>query len=422
MNIFKQLNKYNNANWAFADQALVSGVNFATGLLLARLLGINEFGVFTLIWMGVLFVSSIQMAMISSPMISIGPKQLKREKEAYYNAVIMQQVVFSIVSSVLLYVIVIFSDYFKPDWAIVKLALPLALACFFYQNQDFIRRYFFSQQRALDAFINDSVSYLGQLVVLFVLLFFYEIELEQVLWVIMITSAIAVIIGLYKINLMVFDQVVFNNTMRRHWEYSKWSTLSALLQWFSGNLVFILTGIILGPISVGVLKATQNIMAFSHVLFQAMENFVPVKASQIYINEGRERLNTYKNKVVGVGGVATLLFISLIAIFADDLLLLVYGEEYTAYSFVLQWFSVIYFFMFLGFPYRAALRAIEDTKAIFKSQVFASLFVIAFGYTIIQAYELQGALVTLLIVYVVVTFSLHHDFSKNQGKDFATNE
>jgi len=35
---------------------------------------------------------------------------------------------------------------------------------------------------------------------------------------------------------------------------------------------------------------------------------------------------------------------------------------------------------------------------------------------------LPGALATLLIVYVVVTISLHNDFSKNKLKAISTNE
>ena len=44
------LARYSHVNWALADQTMVSGVNFLTGILLARHLGIEEFGRFTLAW------------------------------------------------------------------------------------------------------------------------------------------------------------------------------------------------------------------------------------------------------------------------------------------------------------------------------------------------------------------------------------
>jgi hypothetical protein len=40
------LKRYRHVNWALADQAMLSGVNFLTVVLLARALGIEEFGRF----------------------------------------------------------------------------------------------------------------------------------------------------------------------------------------------------------------------------------------------------------------------------------------------------------------------------------------------------------------------------------------
>ena len=53
-------------NWAVTDQALVSGANFATGVLLARSLGLEEFGRFTLLWMGLQLLNQIPFALVSA--------------------------------------------------------------------------------------------------------------------------------------------------------------------------------------------------------------------------------------------------------------------------------------------------------------------------------------------------------------------
>src|SRR3954469_24362439 len=77
--------------WALADQALISGMNFGTSVLLARTLGLEQFGVFSLGWLAVLFVNSLQMSLVISPMISIGPKLEDEEAPRYYAAVGVQQ-------------------------------------------------------------------------------------------------------------------------------------------------------------------------------------------------------------------------------------------------------------------------------------------------------------------------------------------
>lgn len=202
---------------------------------------------------------------------------------------------------------------------------------------------------------------------------------------------------------------------KRHWSFSKWFTLSELLQWASGHLVIIFTGSILGASSVGIMKAAQNIMAISHILFQAMENFVPARASNIFSKSGILALRAYKNKIVMVGGVATASLACVVFIFAEKILDVVYGQEFSVHAYVLQWFSLIYIFMFLGFPLRAALRAIENTKAIFFSKVLAAFVVVAFCYPAIQKFGLTGSLVSLLMVNVVAFVFLQFYFSKSMN-------
>src|ERR1035441_1529748 len=75
------------------DQAIVSGTNFFTSVMLARFMGLREFGIFALAWMSVLFVNSLQSALIVAPMMSIGPKQEEKDRPSYFGAVVFQELV-----------------------------------------------------------------------------------------------------------------------------------------------------------------------------------------------------------------------------------------------------------------------------------------------------------------------------------------
>jgi len=155
--------RYSQVNWALADQAMVSGVNFLTGILLARYLGLAEYGRFTLVWMAVLFFNSLQQAAILSPMMSIGPKRDKNQEARYYGAVFLQQVIWTGASAAFMFAGARGCRILRPDWDVQGLAFPLVAALVAYQFQDFLRRYFFVRNRASVAFLNDCISYLGQL-------------------------------------------------------------------------------------------------------------------------------------------------------------------------------------------------------------------------------------------------------------------
>src|ERR1700720_637104 len=78
-------------NFAVFDQVLASGSNFLTGILLARAFGLFEYGRFTLAWMFVEFIGSLQAAAIIQPMLNIGSKQSEADRDLYYDAVLAQQ-------------------------------------------------------------------------------------------------------------------------------------------------------------------------------------------------------------------------------------------------------------------------------------------------------------------------------------------
>ena len=134
--------------WALADQALVSGANFLTFVVLARALGVSGFGVFTLSWAVVLLANTLQMALIISPMMSIGPKQDSGSRFRYFGAVTAQEVSFVLFSFCLILAGLKALAFFRPLWGAETLALPLATATATYLAQDYCRRYFFTIGRS----------------------------------------------------------------------------------------------------------------------------------------------------------------------------------------------------------------------------------------------------------------------------------
>lgn len=414
------LKKYSHVNWALADQAMVSGVNFLTGILFARFLGLEEYGRFTLAWMAVLFFNSFQQAGIIAPMMSIGPKQEPDNEAVYYGAVFIHQIIWSIACFFLLWLGVWLSGFLKPEWRIQDLALPLAASLLAWQLQDFLRRYYFVRGLGGLAFLNDAVSYLGQLILLIVLFRLMILNTALVLWLIAGTSTLAVVAGLFKIGRITSPSGKFSEITRNHWRFSKWMMASALMQWFSGNFFFVAAGSVLGPVAVGGIKAAQNIIGVTHILFQAMENFAPSGAARAVAAGGISSLTEYLRKLT-VLGISATGGIALIAwCFPYFFLTFLYGTEYGEYAVVLRWFCVIYSFGFLSMPLSAGLRAVEKTRPLFSAVFYAGLFSMVTAYPLVEWLGLHGPMLGLLItrVSMAATFfvSLRSYVSSSQNQ------
>src|SRR5271154_5499504 len=80
--------------FALTDQAIVSGSNFLTTMILARGLSLAEFGKYSLLWMVILFGANIQMASIIAPMMSIGPIQKRISESSYLGSIFSFQIAF----------------------------------------------------------------------------------------------------------------------------------------------------------------------------------------------------------------------------------------------------------------------------------------------------------------------------------------
>jgi O-antigen/teichoic acid export membrane protein len=396
--------------WALTDQAVVSATNFLTNVMLARFMGLREFGIFALAWMSVLFVNSLQNALIVAPMMSIGPKQEEKDRAFYFGAVVFQEALLVSFCFVLVFVSLKVSSNFFRHADLRHLALPLAVSAFAYQGQDFIRRYFFATRQSRCAFVDDALSYLPQLPILFLLHGAGYLNSAVALWVMAGTSLLGMVAGWFWVEPLEFNWPWINAVSRRHWKISRWLGASSLLQWTSGNLFVIAAPVYYGAAAAGVLKASQNLMGATHVWFQGLDNVVPAETARRLREGGVRSMLAYTRSILLKWGSLTLLFAIVMAIAPGFWLGLIYGPQMIQYGYVLRLFALIYVFIFVGGPLRAGLQALEFTVPIFWSYLAMTAFAFAFAVPMAKWLGLNGTMLGLLGTQIlfqgIVAFAL----------------
>lgn len=385
------LTRYSHINWALGDQAIVSAVNFLTGIFLARFLGLGEFGRYTLAWMAVLFLNSIQHAMINAPMMSIGPQHSDSEAPGYFGAVVVQQICCAGLTFIVLLFGVRASGVFFPEWGVEELALPLACAGLAFQVQDFLRRYFFTRKKAVTAFVNDAVAYLGRLAGLAWLFWWYRSnDIADALWIIAASFAIAIAFGVPSLRDIAWGTRHWVATAKRNWRVARWLVASAVLTWGTGNFFLIAAASLIGAPAVGGYRAAQNIIGITHVMFLGLENAVPPQASRHFFAGGYRALVTYLRKIAWLGGGLTLGAALVIAAAPGFWLNLVFGADFVSYAGVLRWLALCNPIIFFTFLSRVALRTMEETKPIFLAQLLATSFSIVTAFSAVGYFGLYG--------------------------------
>ena len=406
---FKLSDLLHRGNLAYVDQALVSGVNFLTAIVLARALGLQEFGRFSLIWMVVQFLNTLQSSLVIVPMMSIGPLQTETDRAAYDGAILVQQGLLSLVlvgglwllgglASMLggsAFGVWLPQGMLEPLNAILWPLLAVVLGC---QWQECLRRLFFSREHPGKALLNDVVSYLGQFAVLLSLLAaaglpgIPPLTMITVLWVIAGSSGVAVAVGLLMLGPIQIDLTTIRSVCARHWRFSRWLLASGMLQWLSASYLILTAGWVLGAAAVGAIKAAQSLIGLTHVLFNGLSNIVPIRLGQALTRQGFDAMEHTLWRISLTGGSITAALMIPAMFFAEPLLALVYGADYGEFGWVLRVFVAVYLLMFLIQQMSFGLRALECTRPIFIGYLLTALVSVLFAGALVERGGIAGVM------------------------------
>jgi len=405
------INKFKSSGVVLLDQAVVSGGNFLLGIILARTLGLEQYGVYALLWMYLLFGLSISQAFVIKPMLSLGPKKGKTKQQVYLKNIHtiqwMVAMFFAIVTFLCLCMAPLFS--IKPFSTNLFFILPILMML--YLLYDFYRKYFFVVNQLQKPLILDSILQGVSLISIFIAAYNDYLSLELTLFILLASYGLCCTIAFIMVYTMSFNKRQLKSYAIEHFIYAKWLIGTSLLQWLSGNLFIIAGGAVLGTVAVGAVRMVQNVIGLTHVLFLAMENIVPVRAAQHYKEGGATQLRWYLKKITVNSGVLVGLILIGLSLFAPFILKLLYGAEQMEYSYILIGYCLVYFLVYLGHPSRFALRTIELTKPIFVAYVISAAFSLLAAYPMLQwcgMYGLLGGLfITQLITQIVYLVYLH---------------
>ncbi len=390
--------KFRTGGIVLSDQAVVSGSNFLLGVLLTRELGLEGFGTYSLLWMGVLFALSFSQAFIVQPMLSLGPKQDLNE---YLPRVLSMQLLVSLMAGILAVITLNVANWFNllPEVGAYLFWFPVLIACYLFY--DFCRKYFFLTRQAEWALIIDSFYVLLLFALLIWKIWTAELTIAWTINALVIAQTGAIALAIWKLPRPSLKWKGFRLVSIQHYHFSKWLMGTALLQWFSGNYFLLAAAALLGASALGALRMVQNVVGLLHVLFLAMENIIPIQAASTYHEGGMDQLRKYLWKISLQTGAVTFLILLGLMLASKSILFFLYGEVTVGYSFVLIGMAIVYALVFIGHPLRFALRTLENTRPIFWAYLLSAAFTILAAYPLVGRLGLTGVLIGLFLTQLI---------------------
>jgi O-antigen/teichoic acid export membrane protein len=385
------------SQWVIADQALVSGTNFLTGVVLARFLGVENYGKFVILYAVLLYANIIQSALILAPMLSIVPQiNSTTERTKYFNGVLTFQLIFSFFTSIILFIVAYIISLCFSILYLQQSIFAISCSVFAFQLQDWLRRYFFINFKSKNVFFNDCISYGGQVFLLYVFNGLGRLNLAITFWIIFITSTVAFAIGIpfkdFSLSL-----TSARLTFVKSWKFGRNLLFSGQLNWARTQGILLLGGTALGTTAVGGIRAAQNIVGPLNIIFQGMENIIPIKASRQYYQRKLPGLINYLKKTSMVGGMLIALICISILIFSKQLIVFAYGQEYAAYAPLIICQSIIALMGYFTIQIFYFLRTIDNTQEIVWNTFLAFLMTFIFAVIFWNRFAELGIMLALII-------------------------
>ncbi|MDG6998599.1 MAG: hypothetical protein JRN15_05740 [Nitrososphaerota archaeon] len=324
--------------WLLADQLLVSGFNFLTTVVVGRALGIHAFGVFSILYIILLYLNAIQLSLIVSPMMTLAPQIDEPSKRAaYLRGMATCQYCFSaVVCCVALLLplaqkLNLIRSSIETD---AMCAFGLAILCF--QVQDWLRRFWYVAEDGRSVFFNDIISYMGQLAALIFLWRRSALTVESGFYVIALTSLAAFVAGARKEDVWGHLREALLSA-RRSWAIGKSLVVASQFQWLGSQGILLIVAAIVSVNAASGMRAAITLVGPVNILYQLLDNVVPVRAAKAFRTGGRTQLRAYLQRasLILAGLVAVPLL--LIAAVARTAITLAFGRSFTPYAHLVLW-------------------------------------------------------------------------------------
>jgi O-antigen/teichoic acid export membrane protein len=380
------------------DQAVVSGTSFLSNILIARSLGITDYGLFSVVVLVQVFLLSVQQSVSSGIYQVLLPRFKGSMQKFYTNGLFYLQLMFFMLLSVL------GAALYSARLSLVEqhhtIFFPSLVAGILFLMQDFLRKILVTQQQPGKALVTDIITNGLQLVLLLFFSFKGTLTLPGALWITGLTFIPSIIAGIYWIGPGWPRLTAIRFTLSHHRNHSGWMFLSALLQWFAGNFFVVAAGWWLGMAALGALRLGQFIFGLLNVLLQAIESYALPRGA--VLQKSGDAFSHFLWSIFKKSMIVMLPALILLSVFAKQLLYFSGGNAYTGYAYVMYSLSVIYVVIVAGLPIRIALRVQLLNKNYFIGYLLATAFSLLTAKFLIQEWQLAGVLAGLFVTQVIV--------------------
>ena len=375
-------------SWVVADQAVVSGSNFLAVVLLARMLGPEEFGIYAWAIIGLQLLSEIPAAVILAPHNVIGARLVDRAYAIHTSTMAVLQLAISLGTAVLLAIAAAVVQALFSGGGEVLLALAaLAIS---WQAREFVRRVLQTAGRWSGALISAAIGGGSQVAVILLLHAGGALNATVALWILVMASTLAAIAGLLQVRYGIVRSFRVAD-VREAWMMGRWLLGSSAVSQVGRYVNGMILPIVAGPGSFGLYRAVSQLVGLIDLPIKALGNFLRPSLSRRSM-QGVPPVRAVVHPLLASGGTALFLAAIIAGLFGRDILRAVYGDEYVVIANLVFFVALYPLFTFGRIVLDSAIIALDPSpRAVLYAATAGSLGAVVVGPVSILAFGVNGA-------------------------------
>ena len=391
---------------AAVDQGVISLSNFTATIILARNVDPTQLGVYGVGFVTLRLVRAVQDGLIVQPMTVFGAGMDEREFKPYATSTSLFQIGLALASAAAVAV---------SGWVLTELGndtagptlFALWLPFLWWQMLEYIRRMLYTRGLLFNAVINSVIANAVRIAIMVALVNQGKLTgatgLEAIAW----GSLAALIPGLWFTRH--FWTRKFNNlrdTWDRNWNFGRWLLGGTLTNWVAVEFYPILTAGLISFAAAGAYRAIQNLVAPVHLLLRAIDTFLTPRTANLYEKNGQRALTYTLRRVYLAVGIPIMGILTIAVLFPEQLLSLVYGDTYIAYSNGVILMAIFYALLFAYWPLQSIFKAAQHSRPIFIANILAIICMFTVGIWAILNWGVYGTIagqaLNALVINVVL--------------------
>jgi O-antigen/teichoic acid export membrane protein len=382
---------------ASLDQAFLSGLNFLISIVLIKIVLKPEYGYYSIFFSIILFMASIQTAVINTPLAVLLITKKGDEKRRYVGSLFFGQNLFLIPLALLGVIGGIITWYFNLlETSLSSIIIAISLAIIGILLREFLRAYFFADEFPKTVLIIDILY-----VVLFIFLSFLTYIFSQlnvaVVFFLMGLSSFLVGIFFIKMNKWNFSCRDIKSSYSENWKYGKWALFGVTVTHIQTYSYLYLLGIIVSSAAVADVSAARLLLMPLVLAQEGWSKVILPHGSKLRETNRLPRLLKEQVIVSIIFVVIVMSLVFVLIIFKPLLLNIILSAKYAnSFDYIFYW-GAIFAMGFITLNASFGLQVLKDFELISKINFVTMLITVLSAYFLIYSDGTIGGLVALLI-------------------------